>query len=69
MDIAKTKEVKEIVDNIKELNKQEKDFDRKKIEEVLLKLQNKYFDKSLTFELSYLTNPNASFSSIDRFCI
>lgn len=66
MDIAKTKEVKEIIDNIKELNKQEKDFDRKKLEEVLLKLQNKYFDKSITFELSYLTNPNASFSSIDR---
>ena len=66
MDIAKTKEVKEIIDNIKELNKQEKYFDRKKLEEVLLKLQNKYFDKSLTFELSYLTNPNASFSSIDK---
>ena len=66
MDIAETKEVKEIVDNIKELNKQEKEFERKKLEEVLLKLQNKYLDKSLAFELSYMTNPNGTFSSIDK---
>ena len=41
-------------------------FDRKKLEDLLLKLQTKYLDKSLVFELSYLTNPNGSFSSIDN---
>ena len=41
-------------------------FDRKKLEDLLLKLQKKYLAKSLVFELSYLTNPNGSFSSIDN---
>ena len=41
-------------------------FDRKKLEDLLIKLQTKYLDKSLVFELSYLTNPNGSFSSIDN---
>ena len=60
------KEVEEIVDNIKELNELERRFNRNNLEELLLKLQNKYLDKSLAFELSYLTRPNGGFSSINN---
>ena len=66
MELIKTKEIKELVDNIKDLNSLIVNFDRKKLEDLLLKLQTKYLDKSLVFELSYLTNPNGSFSSIDN---
>ena len=62
MDLLETKEVKEIIDNIKDLNELKNNFDRKKLEDLLLKLQNKYLDKSLAFELSYLTTPNGPFS-------
>ena len=62
MDLLETKEVKEIIHNIKDLDELKNNFDRKKLEDLLLKLQNKYLDKSLAFELSYLTTPNGSFS-------
>ena len=66
MDLLETKEIKELIDNIKDLNSLKVNFDRKKLEDLLLKLQKKYLAKSLVFELSYLTNPNGSFSSIDN---
>lgn len=66
MDLQETKEIKELTDDIKDLNSLKVNFDRKKLEDLLLKLQKKYLAKSLVFELSYLTNPNGSFSSIDN---
>lgn len=66
MGLLETKEIKELIENIKDLNSLIVNFDRKKLEDLLLKLQTKYLDKSLVFELSYLTNPNGSFSSIDK---
>ena len=66
MELTETKKIKELIDNIKDLNSFKANFDRKKLEDLLLKLQTKYLDKSLVFELSYLTNPNSSFSSIDN---
>lgn len=66
MKLIEIKEIKELIDNIKDLNDLRINFDRKKLEDLLLKLQTKYLDKSLVFELSYLTNPNGSFSSIDK---
>ena len=66
MELIETKEIKELIDNIKDLNSLIVNFDRKKLEDLLIKLQTKYLDKSLVFELSYLTNPNGSFSSIDN---
>ena len=56
----------QLIDDVKDLNSLIVNFDRKKLEDLLLKLQTKYLDKSLVFELSYLTNPNGSFSSIDN---
>ena len=55
MELIEIKEIKELIDNIKDLNDLKINFDRKKLE-----------DKSLVFELSYLTNPNGSFSSIEK---
>ena len=66
MDLLLTKEIKELIDNIKDLNSLKVNFDRKELEDLLLKLQKKYLAKSLIFELSYLINPNGSFSSIDN---
>ena len=66
MKLIETKEIKELIDDIKDLNNLIVNFDRKKLEDLLIKLQTKYLDKSLVFELSYLTNPNGSFSSIDN---
>ena len=66
MELIEINEIKELIDNIKDLNDLKINFDRKKLEDLLLKLQTKYLDKSLVFELSYLTNPNGSFSSIDK---
>lgn len=66
MELIEIKEIKELIDNIKDLNDLKINFDRKMLEDLLLKLQTKYLDKSLVFELSYLTNPNGSFSSIDK---
>ena len=50
MELIEIKKIKELIDNIKDLND----------------LKTKYLAKSLVFELSYLTNPNGSFSSIDK---
>lgn len=66
MELIEIKGIKELIDNIKDLNDLKINFGRKKLEDLLLKLQPKYLDKSLVFELSYLTNSNGSFSSIDK---
>ena len=39
MDLLETKEIKELIDNIKDLNSLKVNFDRKKLEDLLLKLQ------------------------------
>lgn len=67
MELIEIKEIKELIDNIKDLNDLKINFDRKKLEDLLLKLQTKYLDKSLVFELSYLTNPNVFFQVLTRF--
>ena len=42
MELIETKEIKELIDNIKDLNSLIVNFDRKKLEDLLLKLQTKY---------------------------
>ena len=39
MDLLLTKEIKELIDNIKDLNSLKVNFDRKELEDLLLKLQ------------------------------
>ena len=42
MELLETKEIKELIENIKDLNSLIVNFDRKKLEDLLLKLQTKY---------------------------
>ena len=42
MELIEIKEIKELIDNIKDLNDLKINFDRKKLEDLLLKLQTNY---------------------------